>query len=124
MSNNEERYYQPTDSKDAMREIQKLFNLYCNEPLNNKLVQYHLKLQNQVKTNILPAAEQEKIPSRVTAARSIITTMEEWLKLRLAGKPYNGKMKHFHFVSNDEKLRYKRHSIKVKGNHNLRSSRH
>ncbi|WP_429971473.1 hypothetical protein ACQW5G_02335 [Fructilactobacillus sp. Tb1] len=121
---NSDRYYQPTNSKDAMRKIQKLFNSYCHAPLTNELIQYHFKLLNQVKTNVLSVAENEQIPERIKAAKSIISVMETWLKTRIAGKDFNGEMRHFKFVSNNDILRYKRHEIKVKGNNNLRSSRH
>jgi len=121
---NSNRYYQPTNSKDAMRKIQKLFNQYCQAPLTNELLQYHFKLLNQVKTNVLPIAKTENVPERIQAAQSIIEIMENWLSLRLAGKDYHGKMQHFHFVSDHDVLHYKRHEIKVKSNHNFRSSRH
>lgn len=119
-----DRFYQPTNSKDAMRKIQKLFNQYCQAPLTNELLQYHFKLLNQVKTNVLPVAKTENVPERIHAAQSIIATMEKWLTLRLAGKPYQGQMKHFRFVANQDILRYQRHQIKVKGSTPMRSSRH
>ncbi|WP_395320418.1 hypothetical protein [Fructilactobacillus frigidiflavus] len=119
-----DRFYQPTNSKDAMRKIQKLFNQYCQAQLTNELLQYHFKLLNQVKTNVLPVAKTENVPERIQAAQRIITTMESWLQIRLAGKDYPGHMKHFRYVSDHATLRYKRHEIKVKGNQNLRSSQH
>lgn len=121
---NSNRYYHPKNSKDAMRKIQKLFNQYCQAPLTNELLQYHFKLLNQVKTNVLLVAKNEDVPERVQAAQSMIEVMEKWLKFRLAGKEYHGKMKHFNFVSDQDVLHYKRHEIKVKGNNKLRSSRH
>lgn len=119
-----DRFYQPTNSKDAMRKIQKLFNQYCQAPLTNELLQYHFKLLNQVKTNVLPVAKSENVPERIQAAKNMIATMEKWLTIRLAGKPYQGHMKHFHFVANHEILRYQRHQIKVKGTMPMHGTRH
>lgn len=59
MTNTDNRYYQPTDIKDALQTIQKLFNTYTDAPLTPELMAYHQKLVNQLATNLLPLAQQQ-----------------------------------------------------------------
>lgn len=122
--NKQERFYQPPSTKAAMRKIQELFNPYCKAPLNNELVSYHLKLVNQLKTNLIPLIKEENNPTRIQLANQMVKVMEDWLKIRLANRPYPGKMKHFNYVADADVLKYKRHAIKLKNQSNLRSSRH
>ena len=42
--NEENRYVQPQNAKEAMELIQKLFNQYRNAPLTAELLQYHNNL--------------------------------------------------------------------------------
>ena len=121
---NSDRYYTPQDSKDAMRQIEKLFNKYKDAPLTQELVDYHQNLVNRLKTDIMTAAKQENIPARIESINTMINTMERWLKVRLAGNPYNGKMKNFKFVSDDSLPKFKCHVHKMNGGSAHRSSRH
>ncbi|MFC6181740.1 hypothetical protein [Lactiplantibacillus daowaiensis] len=123
MTNSDERYYQPTDIKDALQTIQKLFNSYTDAPLTPELMAYHQKLVTQLQTNLLPLAKQQHNQLRVDQIASMITVMQDWLKLKMTGQVFNGKMQHFKFVSND-KTTFKRRVHKIKGNQNHRSSRH
>lgn len=59
-----ERFYEPKNSKDAMRFIERLFNSYKDSPLTQSLLVYHQKLINQLRDNIEPAAKTEGIESR------------------------------------------------------------
>ena len=123
MTNENDRYYQPTDIKDALQTIQKLFNSYTDAPLTPELMAYHQKLSQQLQTNLLPLAKQQKSQLRVDQINSMVTVMQDWLKLRLNGQVFNGKMQHFKFVSNS-KTTFKRRVHKIKGSQNHRSSRH
>lgn len=53
----QKRYYQPQNSKDAMRQIEKLFNQYKNAPLTDALLQYHQKLVTYLQTSVVQAAK-------------------------------------------------------------------
>ncbi|UQS86274.1 hypothetical protein MOO44_04950 [Nicoliella spurrieriana] len=118
------RYYQPKDAKDAMRYIEKLFNRYRNEPLTQELLAYHQKLISQIATNIIPVAKQEHNQQRIKAAQEMETIMQQWIRAKLMGQPFNGRMHHFQFEPDNQRIKFKRHHVKVKGNSNLRSSRH
>ena len=121
---NSDRYYTPQNSKDAMRQIEKLFNKYKDAPLTQELVDYHQHSVNRLKTDILAAAKQENVPARIESINTMIAAMERWLKVRLAGNPYNGKMKNFKFVSDESLPKFKRHVHKMNGGSTHRSSRH
>lgn len=119
-----ERYYQPNNSKDAMRQIEKLFNQYKDAPLTQELVDYHQNLITQLDTDIRKAAKNEGIPERIAAVDSMITAMQKWVSIRLSGQSYNGKMEHFKYVANGSKPKFKRRIHKMKGSTGHRSSRH
>jgi hypothetical protein len=123
LTKSNERYYQPTDIKDALQTIQKLFNTYTDAPLTPELMAYHQKLVNQLSTNLLPLAQQQDDQLRVSQINSMTAVMQDWLKLRLNGQVFGGKMQHFKFVSN-QKPQYKRRVHKIRGNQNHRASRH
>ncbi|WP_318764827.1 hypothetical protein [Lactiplantibacillus carotarum] len=123
MTNENDRYYQPNDIKDALQTIQKLFNTYTDAPLTTELVAYHQKLVNQLQTNLLPLAQQQNDRLRVDQISSMIAVMQDWLKLRLNGQVFGGKMQHFKFVSKQQPT-FKRRVHKIRGNANHRSSRH
>ncbi|MFD1124831.1 hypothetical protein ACFQ22_05550 [Lentilactobacillus raoultii] len=121
---NSERYYTPQNSKDAMRQIEMLFNKYKDAPLTQELVDYHQNLVNRLKTDIMQAAKQEGIPARLENLNSMINVMTRWLQIRLSGKPFNGEMSHFKYVNEQAKPTFKRHVHKIKGNGGHRASRH
>lgn len=119
-----ERYFQPQNSKEAMRQIEKLFNQYKDAPLTSELISHHQSLLNRLQTDILAAAQQENIAQRIAANQSMQDIMQRWLRIRLAGKPYNGKMKKFKFVAANAQPQFKRHVTKIKGNTNHQSTGH
>ncbi|MDH5105340.1 hypothetical protein OQI89_05655 [Lentilactobacillus diolivorans] len=121
---NSDRYYTPQDSKDAMRQIEKLFNKYKDAPLTQELVDYHQNLVNRLKTDIMQAAKNENVASRVESIESMINVMTRWLQIRLSGQPFNGKMAGFKFVADNAKPSFKRRVHKIKGGGNHRASRH
>ena len=55
--NEENRYVQPQNAKEAMELIQKLFNQYRNAPLTAELLQYHNNLIMRLQTDIKQAAD-------------------------------------------------------------------
>ncbi|WP_369395631.1 hypothetical protein [Lentilactobacillus senioris] len=58
--NQSDRFFQPPqNSKDAMRQIEKLFNQYKDAPLTSELITYHRSLMSRLQTDILAAAKQE-----------------------------------------------------------------
>ncbi|GLB46549.1 hypothetical protein WR164_05280 [Philodulcilactobacillus myokoensis] len=122
MSSN--RYYQPKDSKDAMRFIEKLFNKYRNAKLTKDLLAYHNKLTQQVAGNIKDTARRESNPKRVAEANSMVHVMQQWTKIKLSGKNFNGQMRHFKFEPNGAHQRFKRNHIKLSHGSNYRSSLH
>ncbi|KRL20125.1 hypothetical protein [Lentilactobacillus kisonensis] len=121
---NSDRYYTPQDSKDAMRQIEKLFNKYKDAPLTQELVDYHQNLVNRLKTDILAAATKEGVQSRIDSLNSMIDVMNKWLQVRLSGRPYAGKMAHFQFVADNAQPQFKRRVHKMKGSSNHRASGH
>lgn len=121
---NSDRYYTPQDSKDAMRQIEMLFNKYKDAPLTQELVDYHQNLVNRLKTDILAAATKEGVQSRVESIHSMVAVMNNWLQTKLSGKPFNGKMVHFRFVADNAQPRFKRRVHKMKGSSNHRASGH
>lgn len=118
-----DRFYQPNDLKDALQTIQKLFNSYTDAPLTPELLAYHQKLVHQLETNLLPLAQQSHDQLRRDQINSMITVMQDWLKLRLSGQVFNGKMQHFKFVSKAQP-QFKRRVHKIRGGQNHRASRH
>lgn len=121
---NDQRFYEPKNSKDAMRFIEKLFNSYKDAPLTQSLLVYHQKLINQLRDNIEPAAKSEGIASRVEAAKNMQKVMTNWITIKMAGKPYNGRMHHFKFQPNGAQAKFKRHNIKISGKGGHQASRH
>ncbi len=119
-----DRYYTPKNSKDAMRQIEKLFNKYKDAPLTQELVTYHQGLVNRLKTDIMQAAKSEQVPSRLESVNSMINVMERWLQIRLSGQPFNGKMEHFKYTKNGATPKFKFHVHKIRGGSNHRASRH
>lgn len=121
---NNERFYEPKNSKDAMRFIERLFNSYKDSPLTQSLLVYHQKLINQLRDNIEPAAKTEGIESRVKAAQNMQRIMSDWVQIKMAGKPYNGRMHHFDFQPDSAQQKFKRNNIKLSNNGGHQSSRH
>ena len=84
----------------------------------------NVKVSVPAGTTVLAAAKQENVPARIESINTMIAAMERWLKVRLAGNPYNGKMKNFKFVSDESLPKFKRHVHKMNGGSTHRSSRH
>lgn len=120
----EQRFYQPQNAKDALRYIENLFNQYAQAPLTTELVAYHQKLVKQVKEDVLPTAQAEKPATQVENAQQMIQTMESWLRIRLSGQPFAGKMHHFHFEADNAKPKFKRKAVKGRRSGSHRSVRH
>lgn len=118
------RYYQPKDAKDALRYIEGLFNQYVQAPLTTELVAYHQKLVNQIQEDILPTAEKAGQTVQVENAKQMILTMQSWLRIRMSGQPFAGKMHHFKFEADNAKTKFKRKAIKGRRSGGHRSVRH
>lgn len=116
------RFYQPKNSKDAMRFMERLFNKYRNAPLTKPLLQYHEKLMHQLRTNVEVIAKREGVPARVRSAQRMYRIMQDWIRLRITGHAFHGKMRHFKIDQHHH--RFKARYIKISSGHNFRSSQH
>ncbi|MDC2843763.1 hypothetical protein [Limosilactobacillus mucosae] len=121
--NEENRYVQPKNAKEAMELIQKLFNQYRNAPLTAELLQYHNNLIMRLQTDIKQAAEEEGQPALLKDLHEMTELMRRWTTIRLSGRPFAGKMRHFHFVANNGQ-KFKRQVHKMGGSSTHRASRH
>lgn len=121
---NDNRYYQPKDAKDALRYIEGLFNQYAQAPLTMELVSYHQKLVKQLEDDVLPEALREGQSVQAQNARQMIEAMHDWLRVRMNGQPYAGKMRHFKFEAYAARTKYKRKVLKGRRSGGHRSTRH
>lgn len=121
--NEENRYVQPQNAKEAMELIQKLFNQYRNAPLTAELLQYHNNLIMRLQSDIKQAAEAEGQPALLKDLHEMTELMRRWTTIRLSGRPFTGKMRHFHFVANNGQ-KFKRQVHKMGGSSAHRASRH
>lgn len=122
--NNNNRYVQPKNAKDAMLIIEKLFNKYRNVPLTIELINYHQKLLNQLRNNIYLAVLNEKNDHLLAQLNTMIDSMESWLNIRTTNHIFCGKMKHFKINFKTNNQRYKLQTHKIKNHTNHRSVRH
>lgn len=121
--NEENRYVQPQNAKEAMELIQKLFNQYRNAPLTAELLQYHNNLIMRLQTDIKQAAEAEGQTALLKDLHEMTKLMRRWTTIRLSGRPFAGKMRHFRFApANGQK--FKRQVHKIGGSSAHRASRH
>ncbi len=121
--NEENRYVQPQNAKEAMELIQKLFNQYRNAPLTAELLQYHNNLIMRLQSDIKQAAEAEGQPALLKDLHEMTELMRRWTTIRLSGRPFAGKMRHFRFApANGQK--FKRQVHKIGGSSAHRASRH
>ncbi len=121
--NEENRYVQPQNAKEAMELIQKLFNQYRHASLTAELLQYHNNLIMRLQTDIKQAAEAEGQPALLKDLHEMTELMRRWTTIRLSGRPFAGKMRHFHFVANNGQ-KFKRQVHKMGGSSAHRASRH
>lgn len=121
--NEENRYVQPQNAKEAMELIQKLFNQYRNAPLTAELLQYHNNLIMRLQTDIKQVAEEEHNEALLADLHDMTELMRRWTTIRLSGRPFTGKMRHFHFVANNGQ-KFKRQVHKMGGSSAHRASRH
>lgn len=121
--NEENRYVQPQNAKEAMELIQKLFNQYRNAPLTAELLQYHNNLIMRLQTDIKQAAETEGQTALLKDLHEMTELMRRWTTIRLSGRPFAGKMRHFRFAPvNGQKFKHQVH--KIGGSSAHRASRH
>lgn len=121
--NEENRYVQPQNAKEAMELIQKLFNQYRNAPLTAELLQYHNNLIMRLQTDIKQAAEAEGQTALLKDLHEMTELMRRWTTIRLSWRPFAGKMRHFRFApANGQK--FKRQVHKIGGSSAHRASRH
>ena len=117
------RYVQPQSVKEAMELIQKLFNQYRNAPLTTELVNYHANLLSRLQGDILREAKREGNQKQLKDLQSMTEVMQSWTRIRLSGRAFPGKMKHFHLVTGPEQ-HFKTQTHKIGGSGNHRASRH
>lgn len=120
--NDQERYIQPQNAKEAMELIQKLFNQYRNAPLTAELLQYHNNLIMRLQTDIKQAATDENQPTLLNDLHEMTEIMRRWTTIRLSGRSFTGKMKHFRVTNQGPK--FKRQVHKISGSSSHRASRH
>lgn len=121
--NEENRYVQPQNAKEAMELIQKLFNQYRNAPLTAELLQYHNNLIMRLQTDIKQAAEAEGQTALLKDLHEMTELMRRWTTIRLSGRPFAGKIRHFRFApANGQK--FKRQVHKIGGSSAHHASRH
>lgn len=121
--NEENRYVQPQNAKEAMELIQKLFNQYRNAPLTAELLQYHNNLIMRLQTDIKQAAEAEGQTALLKDLHEMTELMRRWTTIRLSGRPFAGKMRHFRFAPANEQ-KFKRQVHKIGGSSAHHASRH
>lgn len=125
MTTEDERYYQPTDSKDAMRYVEKLFNRYKDAPLTDALLKYNQKLVFYLRQSVTATAKAEGVPERVKSAQRMADAMDEWVRIKALGKPFHGTMRHFKIVSDQQHVKFKARRQKGGGRQvNMRKSMH
>ena len=119
----EHRYVQPQNAQEAMELIQKLFNQYRPAPLTPELMAYHNNLIARLEGDIRQAAVAEGSQERLKDLDSMTSLMKDWTSIRLSGRPFAGKMRHFKFVS-DQHQHFKSRVHKIKGTSDHRAARH
>lgn len=120
----QERYYQPSNTQDALSKVQQLFNSYRNAPLTQELLTYHQNLLKRLNSDLRDAAVAEHRDDLVAATKTMAAAMQGWMTLRLSGQTYGGRLRHFKFVPAANGPKFKRHVVKNHGAGNYRSSRH
>lgn len=121
--NNQERYIQPHNAREAMEVIQKLFNSYRNAPLTQELLAYHNNLVYRLGSDIHDAAVKENNQALLKDLSTMSDAMHRWTTIRLSGHPFNFKLRHFKPVSeNGPKFKRRVHKIHQESNH--QASRH
>ena len=123
MSEEKHRYVKPQNVHEAMVLIQRLFNEYRNAPLTQELLSYHLNLVKRLQTDILQAAKDEGDKHQLADLQSMTAIMQSWSPIRLANRPFPGKIRHFKLDTGSTQ-NFKRRVHKMSGNHNHRASRH
>lgn len=123
MKHKDHRYIQPQNTEEAMLLIQKLFNKYRNAPLTNELLEYHNNLIYRLQSDIKEAAIKENKPGQLKSLSNMTEIMRNWITIRLNGKPFNGKMRHFKLVT-DGGFKFEHNIHKINQTTNHRGSRH
>lgn len=123
MSEEKHRYVKPENVHEAMVLIQRLFNEYRNAPLTQELLSYHLNLVKRLQTDILQAAKNKGDKHQLADLQSMTAIMQSWSPIRLANRPFPGKMRHFK-LDTGATQHFKHRVHKISGSHNHRASRH
>lgn len=123
MSEEKHRYVKPENVHEAMVLIQRLFNEYRNAPLTQELLSYHLNLVKRLQTDILQAAKNKGDKHQLADLQSMTAIMQSWSPIRLANRPFPGKMRHFK-LDTEATQHFKHRVHKISGSHKHRASRH
>lgn len=120
---NQQRFIQPHTAREAMEVIQKLFNQYRSAPLTQELLAYHNNLVYRLGSDIHDAAVKEGNQELLKSLGTMSEAMRRWTVIRLSGRPFNFKLRHFKLVSESgTKFKRRVHKIHQSGGH--RASRH
>ena len=122
-TNMQNRYVKPQNVKEAMTIIQDLFNKYRHEPLTDELLRYHQNLTNRLQTDIYQAAQLEGNDFQTKQLAGMITAMQDWTRLKVAGRPFRGKMKNFKLVEQKHQ-KIKRVTRKGRAGHKYHVAHH
>ncbi|MFD0898356.1 hypothetical protein [Loigolactobacillus binensis] len=106
------RYYQPQDTKDAMRYVEKLFNQYKDAPLTDELLRYNQKLMTYLTVSVVNEAQQNGQPERAKTAQAMAAALAGWVQIKAAGKPFFGEMRHFKIVDPKQHVHIKNRRVK------------
>lgn len=114
--------YQPQNTKDAMRFIEKLVNQYINAPITRELLLYNQKQINYLRQQVVSEAKNhEHEPQRAKTAEAFAEELEKWQKIRLSGDQIPGKMRHFK-LDTTQKATFKKERGKNQTTTNYRTS--
>ena len=80
-------------------------------------------LTQRLQTDIYVTAVKENDPQQLKQLDGMIEAMKTWMQIRTSNRPFNAKMKNFKLVSNN-RPKFKKHSHKIKGQHNFHAARH
>ena len=106
-----------------MELIQKLFNSYRSAPLTQELLNYHNNLVFRLGSDIHDAAVQEGDQELLKDLSTMSDAMRRWTAIRLSGRPFNFKLRHFKPVS-ENGTKFKRQVHKIHQYGGYRASRH
>ncbi|NVY96253.1 hypothetical protein HU830_03550 [Lactobacillus sp. DCY120] len=116
--------YQPQDTKDALRYLEKLINQYLNAPLTPELIAYNQKQIKYLEEEIIPyALKVEHQPQRARKAQTMVQALKQWPNKRLSSTSSNLQMRHGQ-ISPHQQTAYQHRAGKHHSQPHYRTSNH